>query len=247
MINKTLFGLAIAAVMAIAGCGIAGCNIENVSESAEVTYDFSYKVNNGEITITSYGRWGKEDAEKITIPRQIDGIPVTAIGEKVFYQKKLTGVTIPDSVTTIGASAFYNNKLTSVTIPDSVTSIGEWSFSNNQLISATIGNGVTVIGEQAFSNNQLTSVIIGNGVETIGERAFSSNQLTSVIIGNGVETIGNYAFDENPLTSITIGAGVDLGNTAFPGGFVTVYATTNSKAAGTYTRSSSSSSYWTKQ
>ena len=118
----------------------------------------------------------------IQIPAYIKERPVTSIGEQAFFNRKLTGVTIPDSVTEIGWGAFMMNQLTSVTIPDSVTEIGE----------------------NAFNRNQLTSVTIGNGVRTIGDRAFLGNQLTSVTIPKSVTFIDSYAFDGNPLVSITV-------------------------------------------
>lgn len=50
-------------------------------------------------TITQAGR----DITETDIPAEINGVPVTAIGESVFANKhKLTRVTIPDSVTSIG-------------------------------------------------------------------------------------------------------------------------------------------------
>lgn len=45
----------------------------------------------------------KSSEGKIVIPDKINGVSVTSIGEKAFYYcKKLTGITIPDSVTSIG-------------------------------------------------------------------------------------------------------------------------------------------------
>ena len=88
--------------------------------------DYSYTSDGTEITITGYTGAGGA----ITIPDEIDGLPVTRIGNYAFYRcTGLTSVTIPDSVTSIGNYAFYRcTGLTSVTIPDSVTSIGESAF-----------------------------------------------------------------------------------------------------------------------
>jgi len=113
-------------------------------QAAEGQYDseddFSamfYK-NPGVITITAY----KGNKQTVRIPPLIDGYPVTSILDEAFYEKGITGVTIPDSVTNIGNAAFYGNQLTSVIIPNSVTTIGGLVFAENQITSITIGKGV---------------------------------------------------------------------------------------------------------
>jgi len=118
---------------------------------------FNWERSDGGITITGYtGAIGYY----VTIPASIDGSPVIAIGNGVFRAKRLTGVTIPDSVTNIGNYAFMDNSLTSVTIPNNVITIGNWAFFGNALMTnVTIGNNVTTIGPRAFGTNpRLTSV-----------------------------------------------------------------------------------------
>ena len=73
------------------------------------------------------------DEPKVEIPSEINGKPVTVIGDFSFYiyagSTRLTSVTIPDSVTKIEAGAFSCCAiLKSVTIPDGVTEIGEDAF-----------------------------------------------------------------------------------------------------------------------
>ena len=134
------------------------------------------------------------DILDVVIPSDINGKKVVAIGNDAFGFKKLTSVTIPDSVTSIGHRAFEGNQLTSVTIPNGVTSIGDYAFYRNNLTSVIIPNSVTSIGGNAFTENQLTSVTIPDSVTSIYVGAFSGNQLTSVTIGNNVASIGEGAF-----------------------------------------------------
>jgi hypothetical protein len=100
----------------------------------------------GGITITGYAG----TAAELVIPAEIDGLPVTEIGESAFLGRR---------------------SLASVTIPAGVTSIGHWAFSGcTGLRSVTIPNSVTVIGDCAFIGcNSLKSVTVPNSVRTIGK------------------------------------------------------------------------------
>lgn len=93
-------------------------------------------------------------AISVIIPSEINGQTVTEIGERVFYGKQLTSVTIPDSVATIRECAFQNNQLTNITIPDSVTKIEGNAFNSNQLTSITIGANVELGSWDKFQGSE---------------------------------------------------------------------------------------------
>jgi len=132
----------------------------------------------------------------MVIPPELQGLPVTHIGEYAFWDRNLTSITIPDSVVYIGRSAFQHNRLTSVIIPANVAYIGQSAFYGNQLSSVAIPDNVTYIGQAAFWGNHLSSVSIGNNVSSIGPWAFGGNRLTNVTVPLGVASIGDDAFDQ---------------------------------------------------
>lgn len=75
----------------------------------------------------------------ITIPSEIDGHPVTAIGQYAFYGIQMTSISIPSTVTSIGQFAFHKCvKLASVNISNSLTTIGVGAFTMTGLMSITI-------------------------------------------------------------------------------------------------------------
>ena len=109
----------------------------NVSAANEINIvnDFSYKIVNGEATIT-----GPIGSGIITeIPSEIDGYPVTKIGYEAFLSNDCyyENLIIPEGVREIGTRAFYdgrignnilnpevaNNMVHNITIPKSVTKI----------------------------------------------------------------------------------------------------------------------------
>jgi len=71
----------------------------------------------GKGTITGYD--GNE--RNVVIPSQIDGVTITAIGDRAFSWNNLTNVTIGSGVTSIGASAFGGcTSLTEVTFKGTI-------------------------------------------------------------------------------------------------------------------------------
>ena len=64
----------------------------------------SYEIGDAGATITEWDPYAEGEA---VIPKQIEALPVTSIGDTAFYRcSSLTSITIPDSVTSIGRSAF---------------------------------------------------------------------------------------------------------------------------------------------
>ena len=196
-VKKWLLGLVTFAAMVVLCAVCAG---------AETYGDFQYSVlDDGTVEITGYN----SSAEKVDIPKTIDGKSVTSIGEIAFsYCDSLTSITIPDSVTSIGESAFNGcTSLTSITIPNGVTSIGGWAFSGcTSIKSITIPNGVTSIGYSAFEGcASLTSITIPAGVTEIGYSAFEGcTSLTSVTIPDSITKIGEAAFQGSGLATVKL-------------------------------------------
>lgn len=91
------------------------CVFHRKGEQVNPASDFAYTADGGEVTITDY--IGK--SEHVLIPDAIDGLPVTALGHRAFYEKTVTTVVVPDSVTEIGAACFSgDNYLVSLKLPD---------------------------------------------------------------------------------------------------------------------------------
>lgn len=166
-----------------------------VEEYTEGTYEnLTYKKYSNYVEIIDCDF----SAIDVVIPSEIEGLPVTIIGDDAFWDcDGLTEITIPESVTNIGYAAFCNcDNLATVTISNGVTNIGDCAFYGcYNLTSLIIPDSVISIGDNAFEDcDSLTSVTIPNNVASIGEYAFFyCDSLTSVTI-QGVTSIGDYAF-----------------------------------------------------
>ena len=72
----------------------------------------------------------------LTIPDKINGVSVTAIGDRAFYGlKNLTGVLrLPAAITRIGAEAFYGTGLSTVYLPASLSACGASAFDSGPVL-----------------------------------------------------------------------------------------------------------------
>ena len=129
--------------------------------SAQSESDFVFD-GNGSIT----GYLGQDTV--IVILENIDGVPVTSIESRAFWDKGLTSVTFPDSVTSIGDIAFSTNQLTSVILPANLTSLalqklGITNIGINIQSTSPMSNA-SVVGyrmQMPFGNNGTHFVITG--------------------------------------------------------------------------------------
>lgn len=182
---------------------------------------------------------GTATDKDIVIADIYEGLPVTEIGYRAFYNTEITSVTIPNSVTSIEQDTFSNcTSLTRVVIPDSVTSIGILAFNKcSSLTSIGIPDSVTSIGDSAFSGcTSLTGIVIPDSVTIIGEWAFANcTLLTNIEIPDSVTSIGNYVFYKcTGLTNIVIPDSVtSIGWYAFENcDNLTIYCEATSKPSG---------------
>ena len=99
-------------------------------------------------------------------------------------------------------------KVTTISIPNSLESIDSEAFANMYSVQGTLqlGNNLKTIGNSAFYNWRVKSIIISDSVESIGERAFNNCvSATTLVIGRNVKTLGTDAFlDMKALQTVTI-------------------------------------------
>lgn len=159
-------------------------NAKECKLDTEVAGDPCFEVDNlNGSMITAYTCESKD----VVIPSKIGGVNITAIGEKVFYEKQITSVVIPDGVTIIHNYAFMDNQLTSIELPDSVTMIGSDSFRSNKLTSVKMSSNIWAISSYSFVENPLTSIEIPSSISMIGAQAFASH--TKIIINKPLNSI----------------------------------------------------------
>ena len=141
----------------------------------------------------------------IVIPESVkakDGnvYKITIIGDKCFFWKSFTSITIPSSVTSLGDDCFNGcTSLKSITIPSSVTTLGKKCLASCfELTSITIPSSVTKLGDACFSGcYNLTSITIPSSVTKLGDLCFETcAKLTSITIPSSVTYLGSDCFSE---------------------------------------------------
>ena len=157
-----------------------------VSASAESYNGFEYVDGGGMIRITGYT--GTDTV--VTVPAEIDGTPVVAIGNGAFANNRsITRVIIPEGVITIVDSAFEGcTALKSVELPDGLQSIGMWTFlSCISLEEITIPDSVWGLGQYAFDScTALKKVNIPAKIWDVYPNTFNRCQsLESITVAEG--------------------------------------------------------------
>lgn len=134
------------------------------------------KLNVTAKSLTVYGIGECTDVDVI-IPEEVDGIPVTAIAKKAFYENdKIKSVVIPESVISIGDEAFYKcTSLESVNLPVELFELGDAVFTYcTALKEIVIPKTITEIPAMSFSFcSSLEKIELHDNIESFGDNCFS--------------------------------------------------------------------------
>ena len=176
---------------------------------------WTYSLSNNEATI---GRDSSSDPAipttttgAVTIPATLGNCPVTTIKGYAFCNcRKVTSITIPDSVKSVGRGAFAGcSSLRSITIPDNVETIAQYAFDDcpDEIFDAVSIPSVKLVdGWVIECDNTLSGSLDLTACRGIADRAFyNCSGLTSVAMPANLKAVGEYAFANcSGLTAITI-------------------------------------------
>ena len=117
--------------------------------SKNLKYELTANESARIVASDDYRNW-----KKLVIPAELDGHPVTSIGDSAFDScTGLASIVLPDTLKSIGNKAFrFCWNLTTISLPDGLISIGGGAFDYTGLTFVSIPDSVVSIGENAFHN-----------------------------------------------------------------------------------------------
>lgn len=189
--------------------------------------DYTYELrSDGTAEIKKYN--GTET--RITVPTQLGGAEVSAIGAYVYEDNKtLESVTIPDGIKSIGDRAFKNcaslrevsigagvgtiiqaafencTALTLIDIPANVKTIEQYAFTGcTALENITLHEGLERIGYDFLKGTAVKSVYLPSTLTSAQSAFYGATALEEVTFGEGFSTILYDMFSGSSLPSLTI-------------------------------------------
>ena len=190
------------------------CSDTAISASADSFYygDLRYTVRE-DSTIDITGYTGSDSV--LTIPSEIDGMPVLGIKPETFKDNTtLTEVTIPGSLKLVTNGLFDGcTNLKKVVIESGVTQLSYEVFNGcTSLEDITIPNTVKEIGYHTFEGTKWLAdkqkadpLVIVNNIVVDGTACEGT-----LVIPNGVTSISDSAFEDSGLTDVTIPSSVTI-------------------------------------
>ncbi len=166
----------------ISDTAFEGCKDVRFFSAETPTADFSYTVSGGGITITQYTG---SDA-LVRVPERIEGLPVTGIGARCFYNnQQLEAVYLPAGTEIIGIEAFrLCSALKAVYGTENVLYYGDYAFESCGVLSSiSFSSNLKEIGGDCFmACPQLNETLVVNESATVFDSAFSRTPMVAYCV-----------------------------------------------------------------
>jgi len=206
MMKKLSLWTLVAAAVLIVVLVAAGVTIIVVDKKPTAPADVFVRVGD---TYSYKGEPNKKNNAAVSVPATYNDLPVTEIGANAFKDfKKLTSVTLPDSITIIQDNAFNGcTALVSISIPDSVTEICASAFANcTALKNITLSQNMGKVDSKTFENcTSLEAIDFPANITRVDSKAFSGSGIKTVTVRvDEVLTVVNDSFPFEQLTSVYV-------------------------------------------
>lgn len=197
----------------VALLSFTSCDETNNQESMGTIYDdrkpetitsedYSYIEKDGNVYLTKY--LGEETSE-LTIPNEVDGKSVYALGESIFIgNTSLEKVVISEGIKEIGHLAFHTCiELKDITLPDSLEKIGNATFYGcKEMDELEIPKSLQSVGTNTFEGTPYLEKIIEEDEDKFivlenGYLMTYSGDEKDIVIPDDVKIIGTDVFFEN--------------------------------------------------
>ena len=158
------------------------------------------------IRITGYNGF---ESERVVVPKEIDGVSVTSIGEKAFMNASFHELILPQTIQSIGSKAFSGcNNLKHIDLPTGLTHVGEYCFEYSGLVEIALPDALSNIpGGCFYWCENLTQVKFGENTKTINGYAFSlCRQLKNLSLPETVTEIKSSSLSGTSISQLIIPA-----------------------------------------
>ena len=193
-------------------CYIEAWSERDGEESERVTnrYYIKYSSDEGRFTVDENGTLTAYtgNTSNLVIPDEVDGIPVTAIGENCFEQF--------DRVHNLMwyNEDIYSNYLQTITLPDTVTQIHSYAFVACVNLTDVYGGNIQQVDTCGFYYCERLKNIDMSHITTLGKSAFSDTALEQ-IDNDSITSIDSGAFSGLEVETISLPNLTSCGTNAF--------------------------------
>ena len=209
---KKILSLVLAVVMAVGALFAAPIQLPglvlSVNATDTATADLKFALNSDGKSYSVTGYTGGA-VNKLIIPAEYEGKPITKIGDNAFYSNQsIKEIVLPNTITEIGSESFSHSSVETINLPDSITTIQLYAFWGcSKLQAIAIPKKVKTLEYLTFCDcDSLTSVTLPYGLKKIGEQVFRGcDNLETIIIPDSVTQIGSMVFDGcDKLKTVTL-------------------------------------------
>lgn len=163
--------------------------------------EFQYKlIDDGSFCVSSY----TGDEALVTVPEQVDGVPVTVIADGVFQgHAELTELRLPDCVTDLGEFVFDGcENLRRLRLPAKLERLWGYTFVRSGLEELELPDGVRSIPPFCFKDcKHLRRIVCGAGMRHIHAWAFGGCELLDQVVCGPQVRMDRQAFESKELNS----------------------------------------------